>query len=50
MPSQYVVGIPSDESRYDSILPKRLLYRFEMSFGSIENSLYFFIVYNVCRD
>ena len=33
MPPQYVVGIPSDESHYDSILPKRLLRKFKMSIG-----------------
>ena len=49
MPPQYVVGIPSDESCYDSILPKRLLRKFKMSIGFIENSLYFLIIYNVCR-
>ena len=36
MPPQYVVGIPSDESHYDSILPKRLLRKVEMSIGDIE--------------
>ena len=37
MPPQYVVGIPSDESHYDSILPKRLLRNLKMSIGLIEN-------------
>jgi len=37
MPPQYVVGIPSDESCYDSILPKRLLRNLKMSIGFIEN-------------
>ena len=36
MPPQYVVGIPSDESHYDSILPKRLLRKVKMSIGVIE--------------
>ena len=42
MPPQYVVGIPSDESHYDSILPKRLLRNVKMSIGFIEKLSVFF--------
>ena len=41
MPPQYVVGIPSDESHYDSILPKRLLRNFKMSIGLKETRCIF---------
>ena len=50
MPPQYVVGIPSDESHYDSILPKRLLRKVKMSIGYMRNTIYALIIYNVCRD